>query len=72
MKGELPVVGGRVPHVVFDKLQALCQETGQSHSDVLREALAAYLGVHTPESAQSLDKRIAALERKVNKLVQLV
>jgi len=72
MKGELPVVGGRVPHLIFDKLQILCQETGQSQSDVLREALALYLNINTPESAQSLDKRVATLERKVNKLVQLV
>jgi len=44
MKGELPVVGGRVPHEVKDKLIALCQDTGQTESQVIRDALSAYLG----------------------------
>jgi predicted DNA-binding protein len=50
MKGELPVVGGRVPHVLKDKLTAFCIETGQTESQVIRDALSAYLGVNTPET----------------------
>jgi hypothetical protein len=72
MKGELPVVGGRVPHVLKDKLAAFCQETGQSESQVLRDALSLYLGVNTPDSVESLNKRVAALERQYKKLAQLV
>lgn len=72
MKGELPVVGGRVPHEIKDKLIAFCQGTGQTESQVIRDALSAYLGVNTPDAVQSLNKRVAALERQYKKLAQLV
>lgn len=72
MKGELPNVGSRIPHPLYDRLQALSQETGDCTSKIVRDALAAYLGMNTPESAESLAKRVAALERKVAKLTQLV
>ena len=72
MKGELPVVGGRVPHVLKDKLATFCQETGQTESQVIRDALSTYLGVNTPDTVQSLDKRIATLERKMTKLTQMI
>lgn len=72
MKGELPVVGGRVPHGLKDKLAAFCQETGQSESQVIRAALSTYLGINTPDAVQSLDKRVASLERKMTKLTQMI
>jgi predicted DNA-binding protein len=72
MKGELPVVGGRIPHHLNDQLQAFCQQTGKTSSEVIRDALSAYLGVHSPESIESLNKRVAALERQYKKLAQLV
>ena len=72
MKGELPVVGGRIPHALNDKLQAFSQETGDSSSKIVRDALSAYLGVNTPETVQSVEKRVAALERKLAKLMQMV
>lgn len=55
-----------------DKLVALCQETGQTESQVIRDALSAYLGVNTPDTIESLNKRVAALERQYKKLAQLV
>lgn len=72
MKGEQPVVGGRVPHVLKTKLTEFCQNTGQSESEVIRSALSEYLQVNTPESIQSLNKRIATLERQYKKLTQLI
>lgn len=72
MKGELPVVGGRIPHALKEKLAAFCQETGQTESQVIRDALSAYLGVNTPDTVRSLDKRVAALERQYKKLTQLI
>lgn len=72
MKGELPVVAGRISHTLNDKLQAFCEETGKSPSGVVRDALSAYLGVNTPESIESINKRVAALERQYKKLAQLV
>lgn len=72
MKGELPVAASRIPHALHDKLLALSQETGDSPSKIVRDALSAYLGVNTPETAQSVEKRVAALERQYKKLAQLV
>lgn len=72
MKGELPVVGGRIPHHLNDQLQAFCQQTGKTQSDVIRDALSAYLGVNSPESIESLQKRVASLEQQYKKLAQLV
>lgn len=72
MKGELPVVGGRIPHTLNDKLQAFCTESGKTTSEVVRDALSAYLGVNTPESVESINKHLAALKRQYKKLAQLV
>lgn len=72
MKGDLPVMGCRIPHTLNDRLLQLSQATGDSNSKILRDALSAYLGVNTPESVQSVEKRVAGLERKLAKLVQMV
>lgn len=72
MRGELPVVSGRIPHHLLNQLEDFCQETGKTSSEVLRDALCAYLGVNTPESIESLQRRVATLERQYKKLAQLV
>lgn len=72
MKGELPVVGSRIPHHLNDQLQTFCRETGKTSSEVVRDALSAYLGINSPESIESLNKRVAALERQYKKLAQLI
>jgi predicted DNA-binding protein len=72
MTPEQPIAGGRIPPLLKQKLQAFCQDTGQSESQVIRAALSSYLGIHTPDAVQSLDKRVASLERKVAKLAQLM
>lgn len=72
MKGELPVVACRISHTLNDKLQQLSRETGESPSKILRDALSTYLGVNTPDSAESINRRVAALERQYKKLAQLV
>ena len=72
MKGELPVVGGRVSYEIKDNLIAFCQGTGQTESQVIRDALSAYLEVNNPDIVRSLNKRVAALERKMTKLTQMI
>ena len=72
MKDELPVVGARISHALNQKLQERCQETGETSSDIVKAALSEYLGVHDADSAKSLAKRVAALERQYKKLAQLV
>jgi hypothetical protein len=54
------------------QIQSICQESGKTTSEVLQEALAGYLGRTDVESIVSVNKRLAALERKYQKLAQLV
>lgn len=49
-----------------------CQQTGKTPSEVVHDALSAYLGVNSPESIESLNQRVVALERQYKKLAQLV
>lgn len=72
MKRESPSIGCRVSHEVHDRLIALCEETGDSKSKILNDALCAYLGMNPPESAAMLGKRVAALERQFKKLMQMI
>lgn len=66
------MVGARVPHHWKEQIQDICRESGKSESEVVQEALAQYLGATDVNSVQSLTKRVAALERKYQKLVKLV
>lgn len=71
-KGQQPMVGARVPHIWKDQIKGICQETGKSESEVVQEAIAQYLGRTDLNSIESLMKRVAALERQLKKLAQLV
>lgn len=71
-KGQKPMVGARVPHSWKDQIQSICNETGQSESEVVQAAIAQYLGRTDAHSVMSLNKRVAALERQYQKLVKLV
>lgn len=72
MRGQLPVVGCRIPHTLNDRLMELSQATGDTPSKILRDALSSYLDVNSPETVQSVEKRVTGLERKVAKLMQMV
>jgi predicted DNA-binding protein len=67
-----PLAHARIPQEWEAQLKAIAQETGQSYSDVVRAAIAQYLGRTDLESVESMSKRMAALERQVKKLAQLV
>jgi hypothetical protein len=71
-KGQKPMVGTRIPPSWMVQIQSICQESGKTTSEVLQEALAGYLGRTDVESIVSVNKRLAALERKYQKLAQLV
>lgn len=66
------MVGARVPHHWKDQMEGITQETGKSESEIVREALAQYLGRTDLDSVESLMKRVATLERQLKKLSQLV
>lgn len=66
------MIGARVPHSWKDQIEAICQASGKSESEVVQEALAQYLGMTDVNSVVSLAKRVAQLERQYQKLVKLV
>jgi hypothetical protein len=71
-KGQKPMVGTRIPPSWKIQIDGICQESGKTTSEVVQEALAGYLGRTDVESIVSVNKRLAALERKYQKLAQLV
>jgi predicted DNA-binding protein len=66
------MVGARVPHAWKDQIEGICQQTGKCESAIVQEAIAQYLGRTDLESVESMSKRVAALERQLKKLAQLV
>lgn len=66
------MVGARVPHSWKEQIQDICRASGKNESEVVQEAIAQYLGETDANAVQSLAKRVAALERKYQKLVKLV
>lgn len=66
------MVGARVPHSWKNQIDGITQETGKNESEIVREALAQYLDRTDLNSVESLMKRVAALERQMKKLAQLV
>lgn len=66
------MVGTRVPDEWHQQIKAIAQTTGRREAEVVREALASYLGRHDPNSIKSeiasLQDRVAALESWRKKL----
>ena len=71
-KSQKPMVGTRIPQAWMEQIQEICDESGRSSSEILREALAEYLKRTDAESVKSINKRLAALERQYQKLVKLI
>jgi hypothetical protein len=71
-RGQKPMIGARVPQAWVAKIEAICQETGQTQSEVVQEAMARYLDVTDVDGVKSLARRVAVLERQYQKLIKLV
>ncbi len=56
----------------MEEIKVISVETGKSPSEIAREAIALYLNKTDVDSVQSLAKRVTALERKYQKLAQLI
>jgi predicted DNA-binding protein len=67
-----PVASTRIPHSWDEQIKSIATETGQLPSDIVRDAIAQYLGKTNVDSVQSMSKRLAGLERQVKKLMQLM
>jgi predicted DNA-binding protein len=71
-QNQKPMIGARVPLEWKQQISGICQESGKSESEVVQEAIAAYLGKTTIASVESMSRRVAALERKYQKLLGLM
>ena len=73
---ESPMVGARVPQDWQQQIHEIAAATGRKEADVVREALAQYLGKTDPSSVKgaiaSLEDRVASVERKLAGLGRLV
>jgi predicted DNA-binding protein len=67
-----PLAHARIPQEWEAQLRAIATETGQTYSEVVRQAIGAYLGKTDVASVEAMSKRVAALERQLKKLAQLV
>lgn len=67
-----PLAHARIPQEWESQLKAIAAETGQSYSDVVRQAIGDYLGKTEVTSVQAMSQRLAKLERQLKKLAQLV
>lgn len=66
---RLAHVAGRVPESYKVQLQQIAQETGKTESELVKEAIAAYLGKTEPESVEKMSRRLAQLEKQVKTLI---
>ncbi len=73
---ESPMVGARVPQDWYRQIQKIATAAGRKEAEVVREALAQYLGKTDPSSVKGatgdLQERVANLERKLSGLGRLV
>jgi RHH-type rel operon transcriptional repressor/antitoxin RelB len=66
---ESPMVGSRIPQEWQDQINAIAEAAGRKPSDVVREAIARYLG-YTDSGAvrgaiSKLEDRVAQVEQKL-------
>ena len=73
---ESPMVGARVPQDWQQQISALALAAGRKEAEIVREALAQYLGKTDPSSVKGaiadLQDRLANVERKLISLGRLV
>ena len=60
-----PMIGARIPQNYINELDAICEATGRSRSQVILEAIEVYLG---KESDDTVESELAALKREVEAL----
>ena len=67
-----PIAAARIPHSWDEQIRAIAHETGQTPSDVVKEAIGLYLKKTSSDNVTSMARRLSNLERQVKKLLQLV
>lgn len=65
---ESPIVGVRIPPDWLEEINRICEETGKIKTQVVLEAVGAYLGksptAPTASELEAIYTRLAALEKK--------
>ena len=73
---ESPMVGARVPQSWQQQIQEIASAAGRKEAEIVREAIAQYLGLTDPNSVkgtlEDLQERVANVERKLSGLGRLV
>jgi len=68
-----PNIGARLPHDVYAKLIELKNSTGKSESQLVNEAIAAYLGIKTsatvPDRVSQVENALAELQQQVGTIL---
>ncbi|VXD16521.1 conserved hypothetical protein [Planktothrix serta PCC 8927] len=68
-----PFLGVRIPPELHEALMAKVTTTGQSKSDIVIQALSAYLGIATQhQKLEDLETRLSTLELKLEQLTHQV
>ncbi len=69
---ESPMVGARVPQEWHQQIQQIAAAAGRKEAEVVREAIAQYLGQTDPAAVKGaisdLQERLTAVERKLSGL----
>jgi metal-responsive CopG/Arc/MetJ family transcriptional regulator len=60
-----PMIGARIPQDYINELDAICEATGRSRSQVILEAIEVYLGKEPDDTVES---ELAALRQEVEAL----
>lgn len=68
-----PFLGVRIPPELHEALMARMETTGQSKSDIVVQALSAYLGIATQhQKLENLETRLSTLELKLEQLTHRI
>ena len=67
-----PMVGARMPQEYIDEIDAICQATGRSRSQIILEAVKGYLGKESggvESELATLRREVEALKKKTGQLI---
>ena len=67
-----PLVAGRIPQDIKNKVMQHCQATGSSESQIVAAAVCQYLNLPPRTPTTSVEQRLAELERLVVKVLERV
>ncbi len=70
-QNQRPLIAAKIPHEWMQQVDLICQQTGQSRSQVLQEAIATYLGqpeVNSVNSVNSVVNPVNPVEERVSAL----